>query len=508
MSPSVTLHKLRPEQETAVAWAAALTPGQRLLCRAPTGSGKSTVEAALLLAGWTVAAPSMDICDGIARAARIEAKGTEAARRKRYEAAGLWTYKRLHSHLAGTGAPPTKLCLDEAHHTGSDTTAQLIALARDPTLVGLTATTWRGTPDETDRLHALYHGNVRTVLTLADSLRQGYTVLPTFDVWPLIDDELIDVTGGEFSVRGCERAAVEQAPTLCRMIVDARNGRPGTLVLPSIDACEEYARTFDTMGAETVTVVAGTRDRQALFARVLAGDALLLQVRAVGEGTDLALRFMVDAAPTMSPVLWYQRVGRLTRPGGTSTYVTTCHNLMRHAYLFEGLVPAGALKKAVSCWPDGFQPSRRTMCRALGLTGFGRFEPCTVPLADGSDAFMYALRDKTGENELAAVLIPGAPNPLYFHRASRIVGTEAREVAPGIVRDCRVMDRGKWAPVAKLPTLADCASLPASPLTPKQKQWWESAAEKRGLNPDTERVTARSFAILPILTDARVRIVT
>ncbi len=477
----------------------------------------------------------MDICEGIARSACITTDGSEATKRKRYEAKGLWTYKRLHTYLSGTGTPPSKLCIDEAHHSSCDTTAQLIALARNPTLVGLTATTWRGTPQETQALHDLYHGNVQVLLTLASSLAKGYTTLPTFDVWPLIDDELIDVTGGEFSVRGCETAAVEQAPTLSRRIVETRGGRPGTLVLPSVAACEEYARTFAAMGAETVTVVAGTRDRQALFNRVLSGAALLLQVRAVGEGTDLPLRFMVDAAPTMSPVLWYQRVGRLTRPlalrcqcanracpGGsvctdcgstpyleaTSEYIATNHNLMRHAYLFEGLIPAGALKKAVTCWPNGFAPSRRTMCRALGLTGFGRFEPCTVPLADGSDAFMYALRDKTGENELAALLIPGAPDPLYFHRVSRIVGTEAREVAPGVVRDCRVYDRGKWARVAKLPELASCASLPASPLTPNQSRWWESAAERRGLNPSSDGITGRTFAVLPILTDANVRIVT
>jgi len=516
--PMSLLHSPRPEQLRAITLAQSLQPGQRLLLTAPTGSGKGSVLAALLIDGWTVACPNLDICDAVARHASVETEGTEAARRKRYESLGLYTYKRLHSRLSDDMVPPAKLACDEAHHGTADTLTETVALARNPTLVGVTATAYRGTPQETEALHAMYHGNVVTVVTLKDCIAKGYTTLPSFDVWPLIDDELISVTGGEFSVRASESAAVEQMPALVARIVETYYDwqyegswkQPITLVLPSVEACEQYAQTFRTALGQpgaVETVVADTKGRADRYKRVLARNALLLQVRAVGEGTDIALRVMIDAAPTMSPVLWMQRVGRLTRPGGVSQYIATNHNLMRHAYLFEGLIPPAQLRKTLTAWPN-FTPSRRTMCRALGLTGFGRFEPCAVPLADGTDAFMYALRSKTGEDELAALLIPGAPEPLYFHRRSRIVGTERKEVKPGVIVDARVWDRGKWARVKKLPELEKCASMPPHPLTPKQIEWWVKSAPGRGLASSPDSVTARNFAILPILFDAGMKVVT
>ena len=39
------------------------------------------------------------------------------------------------------------------------------------------------------------------------AVQKGRISLPTFDVWPLMDDETVDVMGGEFAVRGCEALA-------------------------------------------------------------------------------------------------------------------------------------------------------------------------------------------------------------------------------------------------------------------------------------------------------------
>ena len=52
----------------------------------------------------------------------------------------------------------------------------------------------------------------------------------------------------------------------------------------------------------------------------------------------------------------------------------------------------------------------------MGLSGFGRFEPAEVKLASGDTAFLYALTSKDGCTDLAALLVPAEPAPLYFRR--------------------------------------------------------------------------------------------
>ncbi len=502
---------LRPEQETAVQVArASLAEKQRLALDAPTGSGKSLVEAVLLLDGNTVAAPSMDICDGIASSAGIDTQGSEAARRKRYEAVGLFTYKRLHTFLA-EGGSVRGLVLDEGHHLTCDTLQEIAAMCPGAGIVLLTATLYRGTPDQTAQLLAAVGGNTHKILTLHDAVKRGRISLPTFDVLPLMDDETVEVSSGEFTVRGCERLAATAmealvAEIVSREVADGKWKQPGTLVLPGVASVAEYAAAFASYGVETVSVLGDTRNRRVLFNRVIACDALLLQVRAVGEGTDLPLRFMYDASPTMSPPLWMQRVGRICRPGDvTPRYITTCHNLLRHGYLWEGLVPRAAFAKSVSVWGDGFTPSRRTVCRAMGMTGFGRFLPTEVRLASGETAFLYALSSKDGFRQAAALLIPAQPKPLYFFRQLHGTGEMVSFSPKPGVNVTYERKEGTWKMVDTLPDLTDCVSLPSSPLTPNMKRWWNNAAARKGLAADWQP-TAKEFCVLPILTDCGVKI--
>lgn len=487
---------LRDYQQRAVTLCTTAAPGSRALLVAPTGSGKGRIEAALLRAGATVCAPNHDICVGIAKQA-----GLTSFTRKAMESAGLWTYGRLHNELAaGRASIPHTLILDEGHHTGCDTVQTLIALTHGASIFGLTATPYLASQAATKQLHDSY-GHVIHLITIRECVERGYTTLPDCDVWPLVNDELIDVVGGEFVVKQSTARAIEHAPAVAERLL-ALPSVPTTVVLPSVEACHEFHAAFTRAGLASDVVIANTTNRWEIYERVLRSETILLQVRAVGEGTDLALRRMIDLAPTLSPRLWMQRFGRGTRPGGRSTYIACNHNLMRHAHLLEGLIPAPVLKKAVNVWPD-WKPSRRTMSRALGITGFGRFEPTQFSLMDGNSGFLYALKSKTGEQEMAAILIPGDPQPRYFTRTNRVLGTEPKEVKPGVVVDVRVWDRGRWQRVDTLPELKDCASTPAHPLTPNQRAWWEKSAARYGLDPATDDLNARTFTVLPILADAK-----
>ncbi len=513
------LHEPRPEQSQAIQTAKEILANRlRAALVAPTGSGKSLIEAGLLDAGYLVTVPGMDIADGIARSARIATDGSEAKRRARYEAAGIWTYKRLFAALAaGTLAAPTGLVIDEGHHATSDTLQQILAMCPGVGVVLVTATIYRGTPQDTEELLKLVGGNVFHVLTLHAAVTQRRISIPSFEVVPLVNDDVIAVTGGEFQVRGCEDAVRSAQDALIALTIrrwwDAdgkRWRRPGTIVLPSVQSVTEFQAAYDALGIPAVSVTAETGNRQALFARVIAGQAVLLQVRAVGEGTDLPLRWMVDAGPTMSPTLWMQRVGRICRPAPDAEdapeYVTACHNLMRHAYLWEGLIPRGQVRQARLAWGEDFQPSRRTMSRALGLTGFGRFDPSEIWLKDGSSGYLYALTNKDGSRDVAALLLPDQPQPLYFQRVNRFTGeTKTFEPKPGVTVSYRERLYGTWERIETLPELDSCSSFKPTPLRPKQLDWWASAASDRGLRPDWIP-TAKEFTVLPILSNTRMRL--
>lgn len=504
------LYPMRPEQEKAHRTASEVlaTPGGRAALVAPTGSGKSLIEAALLLDGVTVACPSMDICDGVARSALIDTAGTEAARRKRYEAAGLYTYKRLHSALAAGALTVRRLVLDEGHHATCDTLQEVLGMCPGVSFVLVTATMYRGTPDDTAKLLALVGNNVLHVLTLHEAVSGGRISLPTFAVLPLMDDETISVVGGEFQVRAAEALASSVRDTLVAQIRrDQWDGerwrRPITLVLPGVASVAEFQEAF---GDQAVSVLGDTTNRRAIFDQVVAREKLLLQVRAVGEGTDLPLRVMYDASPTMSPSLWMQRVGRVCRPSAEAPpqYVTTCHNLLRHGYLFEGMVPRAAFRDAVTVWGDEFKPSRRTVARAMGLTGFGRFEPTRVRLAAGDTAFLYALTSKGGTTDAAALLVPAEAEPRYYTRTNRGTGVfEEFQPRPGVTVRYERKEYGTWRRVGELPDLTECTSFAAKPLTPPQRQWWSETAERYGLDPDVSDLTAKEFCVLPILRDTR-----
>lgn len=479
------------------------------LVTSPTGSGKSVMWALLLeaLPDFTLCVPTVEIAAGVydKLTGHNVADLSEARIRRVTEDSRIVTSKRLLSQLqAGTRSCPL-LGFDEAHHGADDTHQAILDLAR-PAYVGLTATPYRGTPAETAKLLAMYGNTVVTGLSLRDAVDRGVIALPTFDVVPLLDDETVDVVNGEFQVKGVERLVQSRVEGIVDEVRRFWSGgtfcEPITVVLGSVGALEIVRDALAAAELPTVSVVSGTRNRQQLFEQVIARAACLLQIRAVGEGVDLPLRIMIDASPTMSPVLWMQRVGRITRPWtGQPIYRTLCHNLMRHGYLYQGLIPRAQLAAARDVWGPSFKPSRRCMSRALGVSGFGRFEPTEVPLADGARVSLYCLRDKTGLNSYAALLVPDYPDPLYFHREDHYTGeTQRKEVRPGVTVDVRLKRWGKWRRIAKMPELVGASSKPADPIGPNQMRFWRDAARSRCLDPDHEP-DAKQFELLPILCD-------
>jgi hypothetical protein len=70
----------------------------------------------------------------------------------------------------------------------------------------MTATTYRGTPKETTELLSYWGNNVHIWLTEEQAVAGGLRRGPECSVLPLVDDETINVSNGEFSTVGVEAA--------------------------------------------------------------------------------------------------------------------------------------------------------------------------------------------------------------------------------------------------------------------------------------------------------------
>lgn len=479
--------------------AAAIRAGQPELFVSPTGSGKGVIIALALAAhpGLVAVVPGPDI----ARSVKAKCDTPEAADRVVTARAYLNTIR------AGTAPLPAGLLYDEGHHS-DDTHRELSALCACPH-VGLTATPFCGSAGATQEMRAFYGNRVCTLLTLRDSVARGYTVAPSFTTVPLLDDEMIDVRGGEFVVRTTTTAvaAPDRVAAVCELLMapHARTA-PGTLVLPSVEATRVFAEALNARGLPHRVVTGDTSGsaREDAFAAVCAPPyPILLQVAVVTEGVDIPLRRMWDISPTTSPRLWQQRVGRLTRPGGESHYYSLCHNFLRHGYLWEGIAPASAWVQAVTAWPTP-PTSTRMFKRALDLPTLGRFTPVALPTRSGTPAHLYALRGgPAGLTRIAALLVAQEATPRYYLAQDTHTGaTKTFSPRPGVEVAYQERAPGKWRRVAELPDCSGFASLPLDTPSPRGLQWWVEAAARFGLDPNV-RPNGKQFASLPILRDTR-----
>ena len=521
-------------QDSAVADAAEFLSdpaiGRSTLYVSPTGSGKSFMEARVHREQsgrgphYTVA-PTIEILAGIYR----KYAGKDADR-EQMETEGFWTNKTLLNRArAGTVALPASMTFDEAHHSVDNEHTELWALLGMPPRVGFTATDYRGTPAETRKLREAWPRIVH-VLSLRDAVRTDVIAKPSFTVWPLVNDDLIEVKNGEFVVSQVESRFKEALPDLVervsRFYVNGFWDRPTMLSVTSVKQGKELYDAFGgrNLPVSFVTGETSERERGYAFDKVVKRYELLIQIAVVGEGVDLPLRRLIDCAPTMSPVRFQQRLGRITRPIDRDSgeeapeYIACCHNLTRHSYLWNGLIPASQLKASQLAWGDPPPaPTRRNMARALGLEGFGKFAPSPIPLAGGLTGTLYSLQTKDGLQQYAIFLCPvggpdGEPEPLYAVRSNEYTGRTLSFEKPGVgTIEYKEKRFGKWKRVGveALDGITAVASVKPGQITQAMMDWWRQ--EKRGaewfgldgsITPD-----ARQFTILPILADTRTRIV-
>lgn len=460
---------------------------------APTGSGKSVIELALKEAlerngrsCWIVT-PRDEIIDGLMDKAQAEGDPADH---------GLWTPVKLRNRLLdGRLTAPDFLVYDEGHHHEAEVWQQLDLLTGLAPAVAYTATPYRGSPRGTREFREKW-GDPISIITYKEAIAEGYIALPEFSVLPLVDDDIVEVKGGEFDVTSIDAATVDRLGDMADHARAWHDGelwdKPTIFSLPTTAACIRLHQELAERGLPSAIVNAATPKsvRPGVFQAVVGGVLALLHINVVTEGVDLPLRRLVDLAPTLSPVKWVQQLGRIMRPGGHPEYVCTNRNIMRHSYILEDVVPVSAVAET----EKKFGPTQRGHTRVLGLEAIGRFRPASVKLSDGCHAYMYSLSTvaASGITVDYCCIVHPTRDPIWATKVStrNEDGTKSW---------------GTWQSSQPPADLKGFSTVAPKSLSEKQARWWARSAASFGLDPE-QPVDRKNFQVLPVLKDTGERL--
>lgn len=466
-------------------------PGDKQLYAAPTGSGKSVVELLVQqqLEGCWIVTPRDEIVSGM-----LEKLGFPGADPLKHRiSTPIILRNRL---MSGAVEHPKYLVFDEGHHHSAETWQQIHMLTGFAPAVAYTATPYRGTPRSTAEFIGFW-GEPLWLITINEAAESGYIKLPRFDVLPLVDDDIVDISAGEFNVTSIDGVTLDRLGDMAEHARAWYSGlwdKPTVFALPSTACCVRLQQEMLKRGLPCFVVSAHTpkSEREPTFEAVKQRIAALLHINIVSEGVDLPLRRLVDLAPTLSPVKWVQQLGRITRPtDDTPVYVGTNRNLLRHAYTLEGAVPTCAVADA----EKKFGPTERSAAvRALGLEALGRFKPALVKLRCGASMHVYAVSTVVGKVVVEyAVLVHPTMEPIWAVKANTVEeGGEKKW--------------GKWCKLEDPPDdVRGFASVAGREPSVKQQMWWKRSAAAFGLEPD-QKIDRKSFQALPVLADIGLRL--
>jgi len=481
--------------DDAVRFFGSAKPGDRRLYAAPTGSGKSVMELGIKLQlpdTWIIV-PRLEIAQGMLE--KLGVAVTDVVEQSWEH--GITTPVRLRNRLMAGNFPQCKrILVDEAHHHLADTYQDLDLLLGMVPAAGFTATPYRGSPRSTAKFREQW-GDPVWVISFREAVERGVISMPTIEVVPLVDDDLVEVSSGEFVVHSVNQHTSSRLGDAAKLAQgwiqpDGAWDVPTMWAVPS----REIATLLHTFLAacmvpsDIVTGETPYEERQDIFQRTLDRKTCIIHINVVGEGVDLRLERLVDFAPMMSPVKWLQMLGRITRPGLKPQYVCLNRNILRHAYLLDGLVPSTKYAAAQAAFPAG--QGKRSGRRAVGLEAIGRFRAVEIPFAGGVRGLMYALSavEHNRVVQYCAVLHPCKPQPVWAVREN--------------VRGPDGTMYGRWKSARAPEGLQGFQSVSRGEMSDKQRAWWVRDAARYGLDP-LAPVDKKAFQVLPVLKDLGVR---
>ncbi|MCS6798274.1 MAG: DEAD/DEAH box helicase, partial [Myxococcota bacterium] len=221
--------------------------------------------------------------------------------------------------------------IDEAHRGQALRTREKLASLREKgtPLLGLTATPFRATDEETAALHELFDRRIVYQISMRELIAKGFLAKPVFHRLLLHEAAQLssaDVYAireqGEFTGQALRKIAESRARN--REIVDYWTRRARAFGKTLVFACtirhaEELAKAFHRRGFEAAVV--HSRMNMAERERIVGAFRsnriqVLTNVNVFSEGTDVPdIKTVLLARPTLSPVLYWQMIGRGARGG-------------------------------------------------------------------------------------------------------------------------------------------------------------------------------------------------
>jgi hypothetical protein len=459
--------------------------GAKQLYAAPTGVGKSVVQLLvhqLLQDSWLIT-PTNEIIDGMLDKLQLDPTAVDSLNYR------IATPVTLRNRLMdGRIRHPKQLIFDETHHQEANVWQELELLSGIPPCVGYTASPYRGTPKSTRAFRERW-GEPLWLITYEEAIQMGYIKFPRMEILPLVDDDIVEVSGGEFDVTSLEAQTIDRlgdlADNMAQYVTDGKWDMATMFSMPSTEACIQFKMRCDERNIPVEIVNASTKNRREIFDRVERCETALLHINIVTEGVDLRIRRLVDVAPTLSPVRWVQQIGRIMRPwDNIPHYICTNRNVIRHSYILDGVVPMSAVVES----EKKFGPTQRAHTRVLGMEALGRFKPTTADMLNGSKVYIYAMSALIANVVVEyCCLVPPHRDAIWAYK----VNTKNED---------GTRNWGKWVACEAPESIQGFASKGNKEPSEKQHKWWLRSAAGKGLDPNQE-VTRKSFCALPVLMD-------
>ena len=491
----------------------------RTVIAAPPGTGKSVMQIDLQtelanrnLNCWIITS-KWEIADGYLKKLGIDPSPDNHATNL------VSTYGTfLNRLMEGKIHPfPDALIIDEAHHESADTIQQIQRALGDIPRFLFTATPFRGTAKSTkDFLER--NGLPYWAITYQEAFERGIICRPQIDYLPLVDDDLIEIRNGEFTVSSVNNVTGSRITELVEVIRDnfltgrgsvgqhdvieyTTIDKPTFINVPSIEIGQQLLQTLGQyVDCSFITASTPLAARAQYFDECIKCERVLIEIDIMTEGIDYPFRRYIDFAPIFSPVKWAQKFGRLLRPGDGSEYICTNRNAERHLYLLSGMYPITAFTEVSAYFP----PSSRRGNRVMGLETIGRLKPTQFLMANGLIADLWNLQSIEGNqvNQYAAIALPHRADPIWAIKTN--TRTEIGRNSDGVIEFDTTW--GKWERCDQPENLEGFSSAKKYALTDKQKALWTNRASFYGLDSDVNKLDSKNFQVLPILMDIRERL--
>jgi superfamily II DNA or RNA helicase len=469
-------------------------PEERRMYASPTGTGKSVIELATQdeIEGCWLITPSLEIISDMLHKRTGMRITKPSVLLPRAMEGRISTPVRFRNMLLQGLLNPQAVIFDEGHHALAETYEQICILVGDIPKLIFTATPYRGTAKGTCELIRKWGEPIWAIL-LTDAIKRNLWKMPdSFETYPLIDDDLIEISNGEFVVDRVRREVESKIRDIGNLIIERGLNLATMVAIPTrenVYALHDYlsSRGFPS---DVVTDSTKTTERHKAFERCVNRESVLLQIKAVSEGNDLKVRRLIDCTPSLSPNFFMQRFGRITRPTSErSEYVCTNRNLLRFAYLFEGNLPVYEYKKSEEAFPT---PTKRMGIRAWDIESLGKFKPSKIKFQDGMEGEVYSIQTRQeGETtEFTALVHPLCDEVIWGKRINK---------------------NGRYGRFFRLTeppaSVKGFASKSGNVLTPKQTTWFKEEGGKLGLDVE-QKLDRRAFDAFVLLQNLKVRIKT